>query len=148
MRTLPLQAPGELQDALRTTSKTIRTTATPVIFRQGEAARGVFLVEKGTVKLSIRSEQDDTIFERVLGAGSLLGLPATINNVPYTATATVVEDAELTFVSRDELLEMMRQPALAMKILQLLSQEINDMRGVIVGGRPGAHRSAGASRKR
>lgn len=137
MSSLPLQAPTDLQKALRTVAKSVSATRSPVLFRQGEAARGVFLVESGSVRLSLEGEGDDPILERVMGRGSVLGLPATINNVPYSATATVVEDAKLAFISREQLLElMMHEPATAMAILQLLSQEIHAMREIIVDNRP------------
>lgn len=148
MSSLPLQAPTSLQKALRMIAKTVSATKSPVVFRQGEAPRGVFLVESGSVRLSLRGEGDDAIYERVMGRGSVLGLPATINNVPYSATATVVEDAELAFISREQLLAlMMHEPPMAMAILKLLSQEIHSMRQVIArshprsGGRPAGRTS-------
>ncbi len=133
---MPLQAPNQLQTALRRVATAMHVSATPVIFTQGEPSRGIYLIEKGEVRFSLRSERDNTVFERNLGSGSLLGLPATINNAPYSATATAVQDSELAFVSRDDLLALMRrEPMIAMSILQLLSQEIHDMREVIVHAR-------------
>ena len=112
---------------------------------QGEPSRGVYLIESGSVRLSLEPgpEAEKPIYERVMGSGSLLGLPATINNLPYSATAMAIEDTELSFVAREDLLAlMMKSSAMAITILQLLSQEIHDMRNVIVNAKPGAPRPA------
>lgn len=127
-------APDDLRKALLSVSKSCRVSPTPVIFRQGDAARGVYLVESGSVKLSLEGERRKTVYERTMRPGALLGLPATINDAPYSATATAAEDTLLAFVSREELLELMqRDSAVAMTVLKMLSQEIHEMRGVIKG---------------
>ena len=127
-------APGDLQKALRSVSKSCKLSATPVIFHQGDPAKGVYLVESGSVKLSLESERHKTVYERTMLPGALLGLPATINDAPYSATATAAEDTLLAFVSREELLDLMRRDSVvAMTVLKMLSQEIHEMRGVIAG---------------
>ena len=127
-------APEDLRKALLSISKSCKLSATPVIFRQGDPAKGVYLVESGSVKLSLEGERHKSVYERTMRPGALLGLPATINDAPYSATATAAEDTLLAFVSREELLELMRRdPAVAMTVLKMLSQEIHEMRGVIKG---------------
>src|SRR5690242_18062665 len=103
----PLRAPEQLQQELRRVSKSYHSPSGRVIFRHGDPASGVFLVESGSIRLSFQSDENQTIYERALGQGSLLGLPATINAAPYSATAIANEDCELIFVPRDELLGLM-----------------------------------------
>jgi CRP-like cAMP-binding protein len=119
-------ADAELQDSLcKYSSKMIDGKAGEYLFRQGEEARGCYLIRRGILLLYMEASTGKRILGRELGPGGIVGLPATINANPLSLTCRVVEDAELAFLSRTDLTELMRNNAgAAMKILDLLSTEV------------------------
>jgi CRP-like cAMP-binding protein len=119
-------ADAELQDSLcKYSSTTVKLNAREFLFRQGEEARGCYLVRRGTVLLYMEAKAGKRVLGRELGTGGIVGLPATINSNPLSLTCRVVEDAELAFLSRNDLTELMRNNvSAAMKILDLLSTEV------------------------
>lgn len=135
MSRLPLQASVALQQALRKISVPMRIARSSLLFAQGDRAKGIYLIETGSVGLSLKIHRSGrTVCQRTLGKRSLLGLPAAINDVGYSLTAKAVEDLEVAFISREKLMEEMSQNIwLAMEILRILSYEIHDMREIVIG---------------
>src|ERR1700733_13556122 len=65
-----------------------------VLFREGEKGDVMFVVQTGVVRISkLIQGQDRTI--ATFGRGEFIGEMAILNEKPRTATATIVEDAEL-----------------------------------------------------
>ena len=95
-----------------------------VLFRQGDAPTGVYILKKGTATLTNRSEDEAIVSVRV-GAGSLLGLPAVIATKPYTLTAEALEGAELSLVTCEDFVDLMQTtPLLSFRVLQVLAEEV------------------------
>lgn len=66
---------------------------------------------------------------RSLGAGTIIGLPATFSGEPYSLSAKVERDCRLDFIPRARLLELLRlNPKLGFQIVRMLSEEIFQMR--------------------
>jgi len=83
----------------------------------------VFVLCMGKAKLSTSSREGKTIITKIAEAGDLLGLNATISNVPYEVTAEMMEPGQANFISREPLILMMREfPEVALRITQLLSR--------------------------
>ncbi len=71
----------------------------------------------------------NSLFEEVIDSGSIVGLPATVNGHPYSLSCEVVADTEVLFMSRENLVKLMRSDAdSAMKLLDLLSTEVQAVR--------------------
>lgn len=104
-----------------------------VLFRQGDAPAGLYILNKGAVTLTMDSKQGEAILFAEAGSGSLLGLPGLIGNEPYTLTATARSGAELGFVPREEFTELMQSdPLLSLKVLQVLAAEVRSARHAIL----------------
>jgi CRP-like cAMP-binding protein len=125
-----MAADADLQTSFcRYSSRTIEIKAREYLFRQGEEARGCYLIKRGVLSLFMESSSGKRILGRELGEGCIVGLPATINGNPLSLTCRVVEDAEVAFLSRKDLMELMRKDvSAAMKILDLLSTEVQSTR--------------------
>jgi CRP-like cAMP-binding protein len=97
-----------------------------IVFHQGDAASGVYIVRKGKIRLFIRNPVTQQItFDRSAGPGSLLGLPAVFGDKPYSMSAEVLEEAELGFLERNRFMSLMEQDGrLCMRCLQMLSDEV------------------------
>ena len=105
-----------------------------VLFRQGEAVTGAYLVVSGRVDLRLGTEHSKRIVGRTAGPDAVLGLPATISGEPYSLTATTLEPCELVFIQRDDVLTALRtHPARAMALLQTLAHEVHHLREVWPG---------------
>jgi CRP/FNR family transcriptional regulator len=78
------------------------------LFVEGQAARGLFILCSGHVKLSTSSADGKTLIVRISEPGDLLGLPATISGRPYEVTAEVIEPTQANFISRTDFLNFLR----------------------------------------
>lgn len=95
-----------------------------VLFREGDAPTGVYILRKGMARLSNRSEGNASLSIRA-GAGSLLGLPAVVGTKPYTLTAEALEGAELSMLTCEDFVNMMKtEPTLSFRVLQVLAEEV------------------------
>jgi CRP-like cAMP-binding protein len=118
----------ELYQELKASSRILKSKKGAVLFQAGSPGHGAFLVRAGQIKLTL--DGSPCVFPaRLLGPGSLIGLPATVSGEPYSLTATVVKDAELDFITRDKMLGILRgNTTVALEILKVLSEEISHMR--------------------
>jgi len=73
-----------------------------VLFVEGQAPRGVYIICTGRVKLSTTSRDGKTLILRIAQAGEVLGLHATVSGKPYELTAETLQPAQLDFVRRED----------------------------------------------
>lgn len=101
-----------------------------ILFNHGDNVSGVFLIRSGKVKLCLDCEKE-VYPSRFLGPGAIAGLPATVSGSPYSLTATVVEDSELAFVTRNSVLSCLKDNVvLCFQVMGMLSGEICNARSV------------------
>jgi CRP/FNR family transcriptional regulator, cyclic AMP receptor protein len=103
------------------------TTSYPtgaVLFAEGQSPRGVFLVRRGRVKLSICGSDGRTLILRIVDAGSPLGIAAVVSGRQYEATAETQEPCEISFLRHRDLLRLMRlHGELALWVTQHISRD-------------------------
>lgn len=78
-----------------------------VLFSEGEESRGVFVMCRGSARLSISSNDGKTLITRIVTPGEILGLSASISGHPYKTEARTLEISQVNFVSRVELLHLL-----------------------------------------
>ncbi len=123
----PFGASEALCEALESAGKVESCEKGSVLFRQGDIAKGVYVVKGGKVRLSLIEK--GAVSDRIAAPGSVLGLPATMTGNSYSLTALVLEASQLVFVSRDEVLNLLRaQPALCFEVVEILAHEVGHMR--------------------
>ena len=114
------------EDTLRTFDAIKQLTTYPkgaVLFLEGQAPRGVFVICSGQVKLSMSSSEGRTLILKIAEEGELVGLPATISGRPYELTAETQTPSQLNFVRRDDFLAFLHGNAEAcMRVAQELGQ--------------------------
>ncbi len=107
------------QEALTTTYPT-----GAVLFAEGQAPRGVFIVRRGRVKLSICGSDGRTLILRIVDSGSPMGVAAAVSGRQYEATAETQEPSEISFLRQSDLLRLMRQYGeIALWVTQHISQD-------------------------
>ena len=75
-----------------------------VLFIEKQAARGVFVVCEGQVKLSISSSEGKKLIVRIAKPGEMLGLKAVVGGTPYEVTAETLRPCQVAFIRRDDFL--------------------------------------------
>ena len=94
-----------------------------VLFVEGQAPRGIFVLCKGRVKLSICSTDGKTLILKIAEPGEVLGLSATVSGKPYELTAETIDPCQVNFVKRDDFLHFLEQHGDAcLRAAQHLSQ--------------------------
>lgn len=125
-------ADRKLIDALKKRSQPICCSEGFVLFSQGDAPAGLYIVEKGETALVMKSESGGAVMCFHACAGSLLGLPAIIGNEPYSLTATAGKGSEVKFVTRNDFEDVIRaEPSLYPYVLQVLAAEVRSARMAI-----------------
>jgi CRP/FNR family transcriptional regulator, cyclic AMP receptor protein len=98
-----------------------------ILFLEGQAARGAYIVCSGRVKLSTTSQDGKTLILRIAQAGEVLGLHATVSGKPYELTAETLQPCQLDFIKRDDFLRFLQHHADAcLNAAQHLSQNCQD----------------------
>jgi CRP-like cAMP-binding protein len=125
-------AERELIEALEKRSSTVLCAESRTLFVQGGKPAGLYILRKGSARLTMESPTGGNLMSITLHPGSLLGLPALIGNEPYTMTALAEKDAELGFVTREDFNSLMlTDPSLAVRVLRVLAAEVRTARHAI-----------------
>src|SRR6201997_3142979 len=82
-----------------------------VLFVEGQAPRGVYVICSGRVKLSTTSRDGKTLILRIAQAGEVLGLHATVSGKPYELTAETLQPCQLDFMTREDFLRFLQNHA-------------------------------------
>jgi len=78
-----------------------------ILFVEGQSPRGIFVICSGRVNLSTTSREGKILILKTGEAGDVLGLSATISDVPYETTAETATPCVLNFIERNDLRELM-----------------------------------------
>jgi CRP/FNR family transcriptional regulator, cyclic AMP receptor protein len=121
----------DLPDSALQTFENIKyATAYPqgaVLFVEGQMPRGIFVLCKGTVKLSINSPNGRTMIVKLAEPGEVLGLSATISGKPYEVTAETIDPCQVNFVKRDDFLHFLKDDVEAcFKVAEQLSEKYHN----------------------
>lgn len=97
-----------------------------VLFAEGRPVRGIYILCDGRAKLSIGSESGKKLTLRIAGPGEVLGLGAVMSNTPYEMTAEVLDDSQVVFVRRKDLVKFLREHrTICLQVVQMLSQDLH-----------------------
>lgn len=95
------------------------------LFLEGNPPFGLFCVHSGKVKLTKVSSDGKETIVRLASSGDVLGHRSLFSDSPYSATATVVEDGMICFVSKQTVSDLIKtDPPLAIQIINRLSVQM------------------------
>jgi CRP/FNR family transcriptional regulator, cyclic AMP receptor protein len=80
-----------------------------MLFAEGQAARGVFMLCAGRVKLSTCSSEGKSLITRIAKPGEMLGLGSTISGKPYIVTAETLSPCQVNFIKREDFLRFLSE---------------------------------------
>jgi len=124
--------PGKLSPDLVQALKGIKTVRRfpkgAILFQQGSAVTGVYLVESGEVRVLLSTGQSQKQLLEVVGAGTILGLSESMTGEKYRVTTEAGGQATVAFIPRKEFLEFLREHAeFCMQVVRLLSDDLNGL---------------------
>jgi len=118
--------PAEALIAFDSIKTVARVPRGEVLFQEGRLPRGIFVLCEGRAKLSVCSETGKRLMLRVAGPGEVLGLSATMSGKPYEITAEALDNSQIAFIKRRDLLKFLREHREAcMHVVHLLSQDLH-----------------------
>jgi CRP/FNR family transcriptional regulator, cyclic AMP receptor protein len=98
-----------------------------VLFVEGQMPRGIFVLCRGSVKLSINSPNGRTMIVKLAEPGEVLGLSASISGKPYEVTAETIDPCQVNFVKRDDFLRFLKDDVEAcFKVAEQLSEKYHN----------------------
>jgi predicted acylesterase/phospholipase RssA/CRP-like cAMP-binding protein len=116
----------------------VHVAAGEVIFRQGDAGQGLFLVVSGRLRVSVAADGPERMLYD-LGRGAIVGEMALLTDRPRAATVSAVRDSDLLLLrvsSFTSLLE--RSPALVTGMMRLLVDRVLAVDQLLIADRPHA----------
>ena len=116
--------PPAVAEALEQAALTTSYPTGAVLFVEGQAPRGVFIVRRGRVKLTICGSVGRTLILRMVDSGCPLGVAAVVSRRNYEATAETQEPSEISFLRHSDLLRLMRlHGEIALWVTQHISED-------------------------
>lgn len=130
-----LPSTDDVRTVLETMGSPLSQPKGAVLFQQGDAPIGVYVIRKGAVRMTVHAGGSEVVM-RVAHPGAVIGLPGVLGNKPYSLTAVTLQATDLAFVPAEKLIESIRgNPILGLQVLQLLSEDVRNARGAIANTR-------------
>jgi len=79
-----------------------------VVLMEGQAARGVYIVCQGRVKLMTTNSDGKTMIVKIAQPGEVLGLQSVVTDSPYELTAETLQPSQLAYIGREQFLRFLR----------------------------------------
>ncbi len=80
-----------------------------LLFSEGQSPRGIFLLCRGRVKLSITASDGKALILKIAEPGEVLGLHATVTGTPYEMSAETLHPCQVNFVKREDFLKFLKE---------------------------------------
>jgi CRP/FNR family transcriptional regulator, cyclic AMP receptor protein len=80
-----------------------------VVFLEGQAPRGVYMLCQGRVKLLTTNADGKSLILKIAQPGEILGLHAAITGKPHEVTVETLQPSQLTFIRREDLLRLLNE---------------------------------------
>jgi CRP/FNR family transcriptional regulator, cyclic AMP receptor protein len=122
-------------ESLKALNQIKHATAFPegaVIFVEGQAPRGVFMLCQGQAKLSTTAKDGKTFIMRIAKPGEVLGLHAVVIGKPYEVTVETMQPCLLNWVNREDFLPFLKKHGDAcLHAVQHISRDYHDACNVV-----------------
>ncbi|MGD0507502.1 MAG: Crp/Fnr family transcriptional regulator [Terriglobales bacterium] len=125
---MPGRVSPDLMQALRGIKSVRSFPKGATLFQQGSAVTGVYLVERGEVRVLLPSGQRQKQLLEVVGPGTMLGLSESMTGEKYRITAEAGEPTTAAFIPRKAFLDFLREHGdFCMQVVRLLSEDLHGL---------------------
>jgi len=101
------------------------------LFEEGQVCRGMFIIQKGRVRLYKRVSGKEITID-VLGPDDFFGEMACLINQPRSINAVIEEESEILIIQPEMLDELFRgNPEMSLKIIGNLASRLHKTYGII-----------------
>ena len=119
--------PEDIASELLAKATSHRLKAGDTLFEAGDEGDGCYRLDKGVLKVSLRSPQGGERILAVLAEGSVVGDLAMIDGLPRSASVTALTDCELRFISRASFQHCAQQhPEIHRYLVSLLAKRLRE----------------------
>lgn len=99
------------------------------IYRKGDHSNNLYLILSGIVKTHTMDTNAKELITGLYKADDFLGFTTFGNNIPFTETATAVEDSEIVGVSKTHLVEILKKSQdVSLELMNLLSDNLSEIK--------------------
>ena len=96
-----------------------------VIYYEGDAVTGVFLVIEGKIKTVKLTEDGRQLMTGIYTDDQYFGIPSLLLNEPYAETAEALEDTSICLLPKDMMEDLLNQyPAIGRQFIKILSNNL------------------------
>ena len=95
-----------------------------IVLMEGQAARGIYIVCQGRVKLMTTNSEGKTLIVKIAQPGEILGLQSVVTGKPYELTVETLQPSQLAYIACDQFLKLLKMHGDAcLRATQHLSQD-------------------------
>jgi len=95
------------------------------LFLAGNPPFGLYCVHAGKIKISKTDADGKETIVRIVGSGGILGHRSLLSSSPYKASATMLEDGKVCFVSKQTMFDLMKSDTqLSLKVIEQVTTEM------------------------
>ena len=118
----------EMENTLREVMTSREFFRGATLYEQGDSANGIYLIEKGSVRVSLPTVGNQSQLLGVVGAGTILGLSDSMAGDRYRVTAQAEEPTITSFVSREGFLDFLNNHQdFCMQVVRLLCDNLHGL---------------------
>lgn len=97
------------------------------IFEEGQNIHGIFCIKSGICKISKLSDNGKSHIVKLISKGELLGQRSLINEEPLNLTATALEDMQVCFVPKTEIMSFFStNNNFTMEVLKTICEDLKE----------------------
>lgn len=103
------------------------------VYNRGEHSNIIYLILKGVVKTHTMDVNGKELITGLYKPDDFLGFTSFDENIPYSETATAVEDAELVGISKKQVADILRKSQeVSMELMNLLTDNLSNVKEQLI----------------
>jgi CRP/FNR family transcriptional regulator, cyclic AMP receptor protein len=106
------------------------TTSYPagaLLFLEGQAPRGVYVLCQGRAKLMMTNAEGRTLILKIAEAGEILGLNSVITGRPHEVALETLQPSQISFIGREDFLKLMKEDGhVCLQVVRHLSRDCQE----------------------
>lgn len=119
--------PKEVRNEIIQRAENEKFSAGTMVCRQGDSGDSFFMIKSGIIRIYRKTQENIETELAVLGPGDSFGEMALLTGAPRAANVLVVEDAELTSLSKDQFGRILKNyPVVALTLIKQMASWLID----------------------
>jgi CRP-like cAMP-binding protein len=123
-----MKAPAPMEAPLASSETLQHRSAGEMLFLEGEAPAGVYVIHSGEVNLLFGARNGAVRTLRVAAPVQILGLSAVVAGRPHDSSATARTRCDVGFIERDDFMHSMEDDSsFRLGVLRMLSRDVSSV---------------------